>query len=102
MPDPGPDCDVSPGDVAAHYDDLDRFYREIWGEHVHHGLWTSARSTPVEAARRLIDVVAGLARVKAGDDVCDVGCSYGGTARVLARDYAAVVTALTISKAQQE
>ena len=25
--------------VADHYDELDDFYREIWGEHVHHGLW---------------------------------------------------------------
>jgi hypothetical protein len=25
-----------PESVAAHYDNLDRFYRDIWGEHVHH------------------------------------------------------------------
>jgi tocopherol O-methyltransferase len=29
--------------VARHYDTLDRFYREIWGEHVHHGLWRGGR-----------------------------------------------------------
>jgi len=29
----------------------DRFYREIWGEHVHHGLWRSGKETPLEASR---------------------------------------------------
>jgi hypothetical protein len=27
--------------VAAHYDDLDSFYRGVWGNHVHHGYWIS-------------------------------------------------------------
>jgi tocopherol O-methyltransferase len=87
-------------EVAAHYDDLDRFYREIWGEHVHHGLWTSPRLTSQEAARRLIDVVAEKAAISTGDAVCDIGCGYGGTARVLSREFGARVTALTISKSQ--
>jgi tocopherol O-methyltransferase len=87
-------------EVAAHYDDLDRFYREIWGEHVHHGLWTARRLTPSEAARQMIDVVAEKAAIKKGDTICDIGCGYGGTARVLAREYGANVTALTISRAQ--
>src|SRR5688500_7725086 len=30
-------------DVALHYDQLDAVYRQIWGEHVHHGLWQSGR-----------------------------------------------------------
>ena len=97
---PTPTVDVTREDVAAHYDDLDRFYREIWGEHVHHGLWESRQATPEEATRRLISVVADEARIKAGDHVCDVGCGYGGTARALARERGAKVTALTISKAQ--
>ena len=96
------DPDRLRSDVAAHYDDLDRFYREIWGEHVHHGLWAGPRSTPEEATRSLIDLVAGRARIRAGDAVCDVGSGYGGAARVLAREHAARVTALTISRAQHD
>ncbi|MBV8554862.1 MAG: class I SAM-dependent methyltransferase [Planctomycetaceae bacterium] len=93
-------AEVKCGDVAAHYDDLDRFYREVWGEHVHHGLWSSGRETPEEATRRLIAVVAEQAALRPGDTVCDVGCGYGGTARVLAGEYGARVTALTVSRAQ--
>ena len=89
-----------PDEVAAHYDDLDRFYRGIWGEHVHHGLWRSRASTAEQATRDLIGEVVEQARIQPGDQVCDVGCGYGGTARVLAADYGATVTAPTVSEAQ--
>jgi tocopherol O-methyltransferase len=88
------------GAVAAHYDDLDRFYRELWGEHVHHGLWRTGREGPAEAVLGLVHLVAARAAVAPGDRVCDVGCGYGGAARVLAREYGAEVTALTVSGAQ--
>jgi len=86
--------------VAAHYDELSRFYLELWGEHLHHGLWSSAEETPAEAVRRLVTVVAAEARVAAGGAVCDVGCGYGATARMLADEYGAEVTGLTLSKVQ--
>ena len=81
-----PTAEPIPAAVAAHYDDLDRFYREIWGEHVHHGLWRSGRESPEVAVRQLITLVAERAEIAAGDLVCDVGCGYGGTARVLAHE----------------
>jgi tocopherol O-methyltransferase len=95
-----PTAEPRPAAVAAHYDDLDRFYREIWGEHVHHGLWRSGRESPEVAVEQLIARVAECAGITPGDRVCDVGCGYGGTARVLARTYGAVVTGVTISPAQ--
>ena len=88
------------GEVAAHYDDLDPFYREIWGEHVHHGFWHSDAETAEEATHHLITEVAAQAQVQPGDRICDVGCGYGGTARTLVREHGAEVTALTISEAQ--
>src|SRR5690349_13484122 len=81
-----PRAEPSREDVATHYDGLDRFYREIWGEHVHHGLWKTGRETPEAATRQLIAEVAERAGIGPGAEVCDVGCGYGGTARVLARD----------------
>jgi tocopherol O-methyltransferase len=91
-----------PEEVGTHYDELDRFYREIWGEHIHHGLWQSGRETAEQATRRLIAVVAEQAQVRPGVRVCDVGCGYGGTSRALAREYGARVSALTVSKCQYE
>jgi tocopherol O-methyltransferase len=87
-------------DVAAHYDDLDEFYREFWGEHVHHGLWTSGRESPEEAVERLIEMVAREAAIGPGSRVCDVGCGYGATARYLASRFGAEVVGLTISPKQ--
>ncbi len=66
--------DVSAADVAGHYDDLDDLYRQFWGEHVHHGLWTSPDATPEEATRHLIDAVVERARIARGSTVCDAGC----------------------------
>ena len=95
-----PKSNPTSDDVAAHYDSLDRFYREIWGEHVHHGLWLTGRESASEATRQLIDLVAEQAVIGRGARVCDVGCGYGGTARVLAREHGATVTGLTISSRQ--
>jgi tocopherol O-methyltransferase len=44
--------------------------------------------------------VAAEAGVRAGSDVCDVGSGYGATSRLLAREFGARVTALTVSSAQ--
>lgn len=93
---------LSSKDVALHYDELDEFYREVWGEHVHHGLWLSGDESPDVAARQLVKRVAARAQVMDGARVCDIGCGYGATARMLACDFGAVVTALTISQAQYD
>ncbi|WP_141735988.1 SAM-dependent methyltransferase [Oligoflexus tunisiensis] len=88
--------------IAAHYDNLDRFYRDIWGEHVHHGLWESGEESAEEAVLHLSHRMAQLAQVGRGDQVVDVGCGYGGTSRILAREYGASVTGFTVSRQQYE
>jgi tocopherol O-methyltransferase len=91
-----------PSDVADHYDELDRAYRDIWGEHVHHGYWRTGRESPEQAAEALIDLVAGQLGIAAGMDLCDIGCGYGATAEYLANLHAASVTGFTISSLQAE
>src|SRR5260221_14417163 len=86
--------------VARHYDALDRFYREIWGEHVHHGLWRTGRESPLRAVEALTHLVAERLELRAGQSVCDVGCGYGGTARLLADRWDCDVTGLTLSEKQ--
>src|SRR6188508_1375134 len=63
--------------VANHYDELDRIYREVWGEHVHHGLWRTGRESPSEAVEALTALVAEQAGIRPGDRVCDIGSGYG-------------------------
>jgi tocopherol O-methyltransferase len=86
--------------VAAHYDELDPFYREIWGKHVHHGLWTTGRETPDQAVEALIAHLVDSLALRPGQRVCDIGCGYGATAEWLARNHSVHVTGVTLSSAQ--
>ena len=95
-----PDYTPTIDGAASHYDDLDQFYREIWGEHVHHGVWLTGKETDTEAAENLVSMVAQLGHTGQGTEVCDIGCGYGATAKILAQRYGANVTGMTISAVQ--
>jgi tocopherol O-methyltransferase len=86
--------------VAEHYDELDPFYREVWGEHVHHGLWVTGQETADEAVEALVAHLASRLALQPGQHVCDVGCGYGATAEWLARQHGVHVTGVTLSSAQ--
>jgi tocopherol O-methyltransferase len=86
--------------VAAHYDELDEFYRDIWGEHVHHGYWRSGRETPAEAVVALTSLLAATLDIPAAAEICDIGCGYGASAQYIAEHHGAHVTGLTVSAAQ--
>ena len=81
--------------VASHYDELDHFYRDVWGDHVHHGLWLRGDESRECAVEQLAELVAENAQIGPGVRVCDIGCGYGATARLMAAR-GAEVTALTI------
>ncbi|MDP4540391.1 class I SAM-dependent methyltransferase [Qipengyuania sp. DY56-A-20] len=87
-------------DVSGHYDELDRVYREVWGEHVHHGYWRSGDERASEAVDALVDLVGERMEPEAGQHFCDIGCGYGATAERLATSYDVEVTGLTISQEQ--
>jgi tocopherol O-methyltransferase len=87
-------------EVASHYDELDRFYRDIWGDHVHHGLWIRGDESRAQAVRQLAELVAREAGAGKGVRVMDVGCGYGATARLLAEEYGAELMGMTVSEAQ--
>ena len=87
-------------DVGGHYDELDALYREIWGEHVHHGYWLTGRESDREAVEALVELVADRLDLEAGQVVCDIGCGYGASAEYLAGRHDARVTGLTLSAAQ--
>jgi tocopherol O-methyltransferase len=93
---------VDVASVAAHYDDLDLFYRTIWGTHVHHGYWLTGKESTEEAVENLIHLVARRAGIQSGTCVCDIGCGYGGSAKIFVEDYHARVIGITVSKKQYE
>jgi tocopherol O-methyltransferase len=95
-----PSCPMATADVADHYDELDVFYREVWGEHVHHGLWRTGRESSSRATEQLVEHVAARLALTRGERVVDIGAGYGATARLLAGRFGAIVTALTVSRAQ--
>lgn len=86
--------------VADHYDELDPIYRRVWGEHVHHGLWSTGRETPADAVEALVDTVGDRLRLVPGEACVDIGCGYGSTARRLAVTRGVRVTGLTLSSEQ--
>lgn len=87
-------------DVAGHYDELDKVYREIWGEHVHHGLWRSGRESVAEATDALSDLVGERLGARSGDHLADIGCGYGATAERFAGRLGVSVTGFTLSEEQ--
>ncbi|HEX3446220.1 MAG TPA: class I SAM-dependent methyltransferase, partial [Chthoniobacterales bacterium] len=91
---------VSDAAIADHYDELDPFYRDIWGQHVHHGLWLEGNEKPEEAVQKMVKLVAEKADLCKGERVIDIGCGYGASARLLAENYGATVTAITMSAVQ--
>jgi len=86
--------------VARHYDDLDTYYREIWGDHVHHGYFVTGDETVAAATEALITLLASRLDLTPGQEICDIGCGYGATANHLAEKYQARVTGFTVSAAQ--
>lgn len=88
--------------IARHYDSLDFFYRDLWGDHVHHGLWETGAESPAQAAEQMGRRVLSSLRLTPGAELVDVGCGYGGTARLAAEQFGARVTGFTVSAAQKQ
>src|SRR5216117_1030037 len=44
--------------VRDHYDRTSRYYRDLWGEHLHHGYWTSGDETKEQAQIQLVEHLA--------------------------------------------
>jgi len=90
----------APQQIREHYDRFAWAYRLYWGEHIHHGLFTTGNETPRQAQELLLRYCAQRAGVKPGMRAVDVGCGHGGTARFLAKEYSCNVLGLTISEIQ--
>jgi tocopherol O-methyltransferase len=88
--------------IVEHYDRVSPYYQSLWGEHIHHGYWIRGDESKETAQLQLIDHLARLAGVRAGAEVLDIGCGFGGTSIYLARNYGVTATGVTISPVQVE
>lgn len=95
-----PDTNQDSEAVREHYNSLDPWYRKLWGDHVHHGLWEQGSESPEEAVEKLIDRIALVGELKQNETICDIGCGYGGTAERLTSKWNAKVTGLSLSENQ--
>jgi tocopherol O-methyltransferase len=87
--------------IRNHYDLATPFYRLLWGEHIHHGLWEGEDDSVATAQQRLIERLVEMAQIEPGQRILDVGCGMGGSSMALARRHGCVVTGLTLSRLQQ-
>ncbi|ETN41686.1 uncharacterized protein HMPREF1541_03622 [Cyphellophora europaea CBS 101466] len=88
--------------ITLHYDLASDYYHRLWGQHIHHGLFTPTITTKEAAQTNLIDHLLKLSALQPNGTVLDVGCGLGGTTRYLAKHRAATVTGITISSKQVE
>ena len=86
--------------IIEHYDLASPYYRELWGEHLHHGYWETGTETKEEAQAALTAHLAEAARIPHRAAILDVGCGFGGSSIFLATKYEASVVGLTISPIQ--
>ena len=93
---------VTPDDVGDHYDQLDEFYRVLWGTVLHHGLWLPNESLPIRTATsRLLTLLVSSLSLKSGTRLVDIGCGYGADAHAIAEQTGACVSGITISRSQE-
>jgi len=94
---------VTPDDVGDHYDELDEFYRSIWGRNLHHGLWSPGDAPSVRAGtNRLLSLLLPALSLKPGIRLVDIGCGYGTDAHRIAEQTGALIAGITISHAQEK
>ncbi|QQL45158.1 SAM-dependent methyltransferase [Sulfuriroseicoccus oceanibius] len=93
---------VASSNVARHYDELDPVYRAVWGDALHHGLWTTGRESLGEAVDALeCELVAALGQAGVnGGRVVDVGCGNGVLSGRLQHELGVEVVGVTVSPVQ--
>lgn len=86
--------------IADFYDTSTQLWLDVWGEHMHHGYYTDQSKSHAQAQIDLIERLLDFGGVSRADQILDIGCGVGGSARYLARKYDAQVLGVTLSPVQ--
>lgn len=86
--------------IIEHYDLVSPYYYSHWGEHLHHGYWTTGKETKEQAQLALTEHLARTANIKSGGKILDVGCGFGASSIYLSKNYNAETIGITISSVQ--
>lgn len=93
-------------DIARYYDNTRFDYAVIWqsplAAALHYGYWTPGTRTLSGALKEQTRTMARAAQIRAGDRILDAGCGIAGPACLLAREWDAHVTGITLSETQLE
>lgn len=96
----------SRSDVARYYDRTGFDYAVVWQSpltgSLHYGFWQPKVRTLAGALKEQTRTVARAGRVREGSQVLDAGCGIGGPALLMAEEYGAHVTGITVSASQVE
>lgn len=86
--------------ITEFYDLVSSHFRDLWGEHLHHGYWIQGDETKERAQIQLIEHLARLAKIRPGRKILDVGCGCGAGSIFLVKHYKVEATGITISPVQ--
>lgn len=87
--------------IAKFWDQISEGWREVWGEHIHHGYYESNQSlSPKQAQEKLIEKLSDMLPIRSGSMILDAGCGMGGSSLYLSEKYGANVLGITLSAKQ--
>jgi len=88
--------------IRDFYDLVSPYFRDLWGEHLHDGLYEAGDESKEAAQEKLVAFLACAARLPQGARGLDVGCGMGATSVWLARHLGCRMTGITLSSVQVE
>jgi len=82
----------------------DGVLEHYWGDHIHHGFYADGEYQGHNfklAKVEMIEQIIKWAEISKPQNILDIGCGIGGSARFLAKKFGAKVTGVTLSEQQK-
>lgn len=86
--------------IRDFYDLVSPYFRELWGEHLHDGLYETGSESKEEAQDKLVAYLAREGGIARGSRGLDIGCGMGATSVWLAKNLDCRMTGVTLSPVQ--